>query len=197
MSTTAPAPPAPAPTPFELWTNKEEIAKVKDPLKLMARVMAAMSVAMANVLKSEMESVKNLTDSMAEINECMKLMNIELGEVKNITDGAHRHRFADGTKTAMEALKQRMINAGVGNGDKFLIEDLGGGLWQIAIQKMNMEAANQNLQLNVDNLSTLSQSAQLNLQTLMGRYNGCFEVVTAAIKKAETQAQSAINNWKK
>lgn len=69
--------------------------------------------------------------------------------------------------------------------------------WTLVGTKTQLTTLNTNLQRGVDKLSAEVQQAQLSLQTLMGRYNGAFEVVTAAIKRDESQAQSVTGNIRK
>ncbi|RYX93955.1 MAG: hypothetical protein EOO28_16350 [Comamonadaceae bacterium] len=60
-----------------------------------------------------------------------------------------------------------------------------------------LDSMSQNLQRAIDQISSKVQQAQTDLQTMMGRYNGSFEVVTSTIKKSETQAQSVTANVRK
>lgn len=69
-----------------------------------------------------------------------------------------------------------------------------GQVYQAYALKPALDSTSQNLTRTVDQISSEVQQAQVDLQTMMGRYNGSFEVVTAAIKKSESQAQSVNGN---
>ncbi|RYX93956.1 MAG: hypothetical protein EOO28_16355 [Comamonadaceae bacterium] len=60
--------------------------------------------------------------------------------------------------------------------------------------KSALDSLNANLQRAADQVSAEAQQAQLDLQTMMGRYNGAFEVVTAGVKKSEARAQAVVTN---
>ncbi|RYX93954.1 MAG: hypothetical protein EOO28_16345 [Comamonadaceae bacterium] len=71
------------------------------------------------------------------------------------------------------------------------------GMWvyTASATSAKIDSMTQGMQRAVDDVSGRVQQAQLDLQTMMGRYNGAFQVVTSAIKKVETQSQLSIMNF--
>lgn len=190
--------PDPSPSDYSNWSTvtRASLSLVKDPMKLVARVMVAMSNAQANLLATMTNKVTALTDRMADINELMKNVNDGLAATKGWTvETDHYVLFRSSSEAEADAYRARLIAAGVK--ESTLSKGFTGSVWQISIAKQNLSAANQNMQLTVDTVSSTTQQAQLSLQTLMGRYNGAFEVVTSAIKKSEAQADAVNINIKK
>lgn len=179
---------------YREWTS--DFDGVKDVIRLSARVNAAMAEVQAKLLRTQTLSVTQITDRMAEINDLMKMMNTWSANAKD----DQRFRAKTGTQTEMADLKARFVAAGV---DASLIEFNAitdtptPPTHELVMTKAKIATSVSSMQITVDSLSSTTQQAQLSLQTLMGRYNGTYELVTASNKKAETQAESAINNFKK
>lgn len=184
-----------------------------DPIRLVAQVMMGMSNAQGNLLRTMTAQVTALTNKMADVNELMGMLNLGLNRpaVSDESPGVVAYSILAGQagKDEMLALSQRFIDAGATraaqtptpNGYPASIADsmyinrpADPTKWQLYVGKTALTNMSQNLQRTVDNISSEVQQAQLSLQTLMGRYNGAFEVVTSAIKKSETQSQSVTGN---
>lgn len=186
--------PDPTPADFSKWSTvtAATLSLIKDPMKMVARVMMAMTTAQANLLTTMTTKVTAMTDHMADVNELMQMVNNGLAATKTGTEDSWTAIFK-GTAAEARLIADRMIANGVPSANIDLTTMPG----EVRLSKKNLTGASQNLQLAVDTISSTTQQAQLSLQTLMGRYNGTFEVVTSAIKKNETQAESVNINIKK
>lgn len=184
-----------ASTDFSAWTSPD-FAKVKDPMKLVGRVMAAMSVAMGNLMRTMTTGITDLTDRMSRMNTALQKINEQLGITKGETD---QNKALD-VMTKMTAadkdlLKATFAEAKLNPDINIWQERADGWAWVTHVRYLQSNA--DGLRIGVDSLGTTSQAAQLQLNTLMGRYTSCFEVVTNCIKKGESQAGSAVANFRR
>lgn len=186
--------PEPTSSDYSTWATvtRATLSLIKDPMKLVARVMMAMTNAQASLLTTMTTKVTALTDRMADVNELMQMVNNGLAALKTKEEDDLYTLVKAGSSPTAAEIKARLIAAGV-QAPGLNIDSSG----NLIVSKKNLSAANQNMQLTVDTISSTTQQAQLSLQTLMGRYNGTFEVVTSAIKKNETQAEAININIKK
>jgi hypothetical protein len=152
----------------------------------------------------------------------MALMNVEIAEAASLANDSDTHILLsstavvnngavqaqlDASKAEATSLHQRYMTAGAGEGTLWVefkddTDPPGNATyhrnyWQVKGTKSALSKANDNMRMAAEKITTQSQQAQLQLQTLMGRYNGAFELVTAAIKRAETQSEAAVTNFKK
>jgi hypothetical protein len=196
------------------WTSKAVYQNIKDPLRFAARVISRMSTAIADLLRTETDYVSSITDRMAVINGYMQKLNTAIGTVKAQPDNYNAAIAYGNTHEELKNLGDAIWTASEGapafgtkydvwgnqphTGSTDVYVAVAPGYSRVLVaNKGNLTAATQNLQIKVDSLSSTNQQAQLKLQTLMGRYNSAFELVSNILKKAETQAESATSNFKK
>lgn len=191
-----------APAPGELSAEdaynawKSDFLSEKDPIRRVARVMAAHSAVQGMVLQTQTKSVTLITEEMADCNELLKMVNNGIAATRSQPDSSS-HIFSFGTMAACEALRDRFVAAGIDPALLFVRgvnplnpEEISIGIYK----KSDLNTCNSNVQLQVDSLSSTTANSNLQLQTGIGRYNGCLEVCTAAVKKAEGQAEAINHN---
>jgi hypothetical protein len=196
---------------FDTWMGTT-IPGVKDPNRKSTLVMLKMSVAQAGWLGAQTSKVTALSEHMAKVNDLMNILNDTLATNKLATEDTvcvvswlpSEGGTPDGAKIKLDKLMADLIAEGVPNqfGSGAYVRDVTPadaqqGWYQLVLAKSQVSAGIENLRLTIDKLSSTNQQAQLNLQTLMGRYNGVFELVSGAIKRSETQFDTVTSNFRR
>ena len=181
---------------FDAWIGTPEtpadIKKIADPLQRIALVMALLTQVQAAVLDIQKDNVTAVTDRMAKINELMKTWNAALAQFKNDPNATANSLVIEftGSKAEVDAIYAALNMEGIDVAQLVHRDELPDGRSQISSFKSRAEDLLDALQKSVDTLSTSTSSAQLSLQTMVGRYNSTFEMVIATLKKALDMAQS-------
>jgi len=197
---------------FKEYTNPVSIASEGDPMRRVSRVMAGLGTGQAELLSVMGDNVQVLTNKMAEINNYMRLVNDGIAITKT---GDDNHSFEVSNPKLMskaDALElqaafnrlgvktspypQKDFNDGNNTTGPYLILDAASGMYYVRLKKKDIDGASKNLRLKADEISSQTQAAQLTLQTLITRYNGTMEVVSATTEKAKTLAGAVVGTFK-
>jgi hypothetical protein len=183
---------------FEAYISGTE--PVSDTMRRAARAFLMLAIALSKVVGSQTAKVDSVADEMTQMHTYMSLLNDKVNVAgPEGTENNHTLRiFEDRDKTKVEEFRKALLYAAgeMGKGDSTLypISDKpdasGKWYWELKVDACN--TANKNLQMAVDDLSSLSQQEQLALQTLMSRFNASMEAATSATQKATSQAQMAV-----
>jgi hypothetical protein len=220
------------------FTDPEAIENCRDPLRRVAMVMVALSMAEADSLEQEVEDITGDTELISAANELMRLLNDASARLKTATDGSTKTYlgltdvwspektaaystyqytgYFDGengnTQAEAQKIRNDLIVAGVNpatispvtqgemkTGQYRLgqVIETSSYAWKVEMSKTDIEAATKNLQLRIDDLSSTTQQKQLFMQTLMGKFNGTYEVATAGLKKMAELNEAVIQNLKR
>jgi len=174
--------------------------KITDPVLKVAYAYILLNVAMSTTIKMKGDAVADISKKIADAHDLMTALNeVNASLAAGASDDQEARIFdsgggTDADKAEAQAFYDRLIAAGVpknGFRDNPPINLGGDGHWELAMHKDQIAAANTAMQGTVDDLGSTSQESQLDLQTLMNRFNSVIEGITAAIKKYENEAVAA------
>lgn len=191
---------------YAAWNSPASIAAERDPMRRVAMVMMHMTTEQGKLLKTESDSITLLTDRMGVLNDAMKILNAGIAANAVTKDDAQAVIFQfpspsprpvpPDPNSKYEKAKAALIAAGV-DMFKYTEDIVSPNDRFVATLKSSASDAVTALRIDVEELSSQTQLANLGLQTLMGRYNGAFDVVTNALKKNESQGSAVTSNFRR
>jgi hypothetical protein len=186
------------------YTNADNIAAEKDPLKRLLMVSMGYASEQANTLQIQNDETKQTTDELANLNQLSTYMNDAAGRTEPQADtdttwvGPQWMSTSSDPLTSSnfdpntaEDLKQNLAANGVDPNTMSIY------VWQqgypgaeppdqpvhvaeVRMAKKDIAEASKNLALKVDTLSSTAQQAQTYEQMQVGRYTATLELATKA-----------------
>jgi hypothetical protein len=182
-------------------------------------VLLEMSDEQAELVRSLAAEVSRLSQQIKSVSNYMNIVNTGMGYLKDKGEGEPYPVMTGLTDAAVTEELQKWVDIGampqfgakalnangewqIGDGTTGLMARLtsqvnGVNSWTIYFQKPGGEAMQKNLQNKVNDLTTDNQQFQLDLQTIIGRYNATIEVGSNVVKKNATQAEAILNNFRR
>lgn len=177
---------------FEAYINGTE--PESDTMRRVARAFLLLAVALSKLAEGQTAKVANIADELGVFNDHMKMLNQKVSEVATLTDN-DSVLLIRGTQQEVQDFRTKLLAAAdfpYQDTTLYYIVDEGNGVYSWSLKKGECNTAIKNMQMSVDDLSSLSQQEQLALQTIMTRFNTSLEGSATATQKAGTQAQTAL-----
>ncbi|MRD47083.1 hypothetical protein GHT07_07320 [Caenimonas koreensis DSM 17982] len=197
----------PAPQSTTAWLNSFDLTKVKDSMMLTALTFLFFGNAVAESVRTQTKTITDLSDKMVEANSLMATLNLALSQTA-MTDSVEGYLalppFA--TKEAAQDYTRRYIAAGATTDvseSNSVAKNLGfnqtgpNSTWRIYTYRTGATKLNDNLQLSINNYSSLSQQSQLVMQQMNTRLGAAMDYVTAGIEKWGKLLQSFVDNLRR
>lgn len=195
---------------FEVW-GSPTLAELEtlDPMLMLPRVMAGYSKEQGELLRHLTKNVTELSDQIAEVSDYMNVVNTAMGAVTSADAGTRYYFKYFATEAEAIAEVARWVNIGAQpkgpeNGATGVVHTDGvvdptdpTKVWGVFLQKDGATAIQGTLRNIANDLTTANQQAQLELQTLMGRYNATIDVISSIIKKNASQLDAILNNYRR
>lgn len=180
------------------WANDH--TAVADPLRRAARVLAGLAAKMAEVIATQAQAVQQVSSRMSVINDILKQVNQGLSNHKDRDDlevFPAPNGWMIGTEEQLNIVRNIILAEGVTE-DKLAppVRNTSDGTWRLDCTRRFLTDIQSVLQISLDALSSTSQSDQARVQTTLGRYNACFDLVSSLIKKSESQGDAVGSNMR-
>jgi hypothetical protein len=173
------------------WANDH--TAVADPLRRAARVLAGLAAKMAEVIATQAKAVQQVSSRMSVLNDILKQVNQGLSIHKDRGDlevFPAPNGWMTGTEDELNIVRNIILAEGVTPDHLAPPVDNGDGKWRLDCTRRYLTNMQSVLQTSLESLSSTSQSDQARVQTTLGRYNACFDLVSSLIKKSETQGDA-------
>ncbi|VTU27129.1 hypothetical protein H4CHR_01932 [Variovorax sp. PBS-H4] len=168
---------------------------VTDSMRRGARAFLLLAVALGKVLSAQTVKVRGTADAMTRDHDYMSKLNDVLQYAGPLAPGTGNQYTIFTGKTEEEVKDFRaafLLAANMGSDPAAYTSLTTQPPWEWHLTVEECGTALKNLQMDVDDLNSVSQEQQLRLNTLMTNLNNNIEASTASMQKAGTQAQAIL-----
>lgn len=190
------------------WLAGLKLENIKDSMMLTAMTFLLFGNAMSDNVRTQTKIITGYSDRMLKANDFMAQINVQLGNT-GVTDAAGSIGHVANFRSQAEAVAwcDSLVSVGGTKGRKgegnpstaegIWIQVQTNGTFNVEAGRTMLNSINNNLQLSINNFSSLSQQAQLVMQQGNTRMGAAMDYVTAALEKWGKLSQSFIDNMRR